>query len=398
MAVACGLVVASLVYVQPLMAAIAESFSASADQVGLVATLGQLGSGVGLILIVPLAEKYNMRLLIIIILCALTVALTGMAIAPTIAFLSVASAVVGLASNLPELLIPLAAKLASSNERGHVVGIMSSAILVGTLLANFLSGLVGEYLGWRAMYWIATAMTTILAVALYLVLPADHAAKSKVSYPKLLSSLWSLLISEPVLQEISVIIVLVYGSFSAFWVTISFFLETPPYHYGSDAVGLLGLVGIAGASAASFVGKLADREDSRYANAIALPIALVAFMMMWLVGKWLIGLIISAVLLDLGTQSCLVANQTRIYTLEPSAWHRLNTVSIFMLVLGSSFGSVVGVLAWGVAKWNGVCSIGFLMLAGALGFYIFHGKRIQQWKESQDQQNVSNITPDICLT
>jgi len=385
MATACGLAVANLVYAQPLLAAMGHSFAVSVDYVGFVPTLGQLGYGVGLILIAPLAEKYNQLSLIVIMLCALTVALIGIAIAPTVAFLTVASCAVGLVSILPELLIPFAAKLASSNERGQIVGIMGSAILVGTLLANFLSGFVGEYLGWRAMYWIAAVMIISLAVVLYLALPTDHSAKSKVSYPKLLGSLWTLFISEPVLQEISIIVVLVYGSFSAFWVTISFFLETPPYHYGSDVVGLLGLVGVAGAFVASFVGKFADRGDPRYANAVALPITLLSFVLMWLIGQWFIGLIIGAVLLDLGTQSSQVANQTRIYTLEPTAWNRLNTVYIFMFALGSSLGCVVGALAWGIAKWNGVCSIASLMLAGAFGFYIFHGKRIRQWKESLSQ-------------
>ena len=175
-----------------------------------------------------------------------------------------------------------------------------------------------------------------LSRSAHLVLPSDRSAKSKVSYLKLLNSLWTLLLSEPVLQEISLIVILVYGSFSAFWVTLSFFLETPPYHYGSDVVGLLGLVGIAGASAASFVGKFADRTDPRYANAVALPIILLSFMTMWFTGQWFIGLIIGAVLLDLGTQSSQVANQTRIYTMDPAAWNRLNTIYIFMFSIGTS--------------------------------------------------------------
>jgi predicted MFS family arabinose efflux permease len=382
MSVACGLSVANLVYAQPLLAAMGHSFAVSIDQVGFAATLGQFGYAIGLILIAPLGEKYNQRSLIVIMLCALTVALIGMAVAPTVALLTIASCTIGVTSIITEFIVPFAASLASSNERGRIVGTMATGMLVGTLLANTISGFVGEYLGWRMMYWIAAAMIIMLAIVLRLALPSDRSAKSKVSYLKLLNSLWKLLLSEPVLQEISLIVILVYGSFSAFWVTLSFFLETPPYHYGSNVVGLLGLVGIAGASAASFVGKFADRRDARHANAVALPVILLSFVTMWFIGQWFIGLIIGAVLLDLGTQSSQVANQTRIYTMDPAAWNRLNTIYIFMFSIGTSLGCMVGTLAWGIAKWNGVCSIASLMLAVAFGFYIFHGKRIRQWKES----------------
>jgi len=183
-----------------------------------------------------------------------------------------------------------------------------------------------------------------------------------------------------------VIGILIYAALNAFWVTISFFLETPPYHYGSNIVGLFGLVGIAGALAASLVGKLADHKDARYTNAIALPLTLLSFVLMWVVGQWLIGLIIGAILLDLGVQSNHVANETRIYSLDPAAWNRLNTIYIFMFCSGGSLGCVLGSIGWSIAKWNGVCAMGCLMLGVALGFYVLNGKRIRQWRKSRDQQ------------
>ena len=99
---------------------------------------------------------------------------------------------------------------------------------------------------------------------------------------------------------------------------------------------------------------------------------------MWVADQWLIGLIIGAILLDLGVQSNLVSDGTRIYTLDPAA----NTIYIFMFSIGGFLGSMLGTFAWSIAKWDGVCGIASLMLAVALGFYIFHGKRIRQWKAS----------------
>jgi predicted MFS family arabinose efflux permease len=254
-------------------------------------------------------------------------------------------------------------------------------MFIGTPLAAVLSGFVGQYLGWRAMYWIAAALMIALGIVLYFVLPNSPSTRQKVSYLQLLGSLWKLLRSEPVLQEVSILGVLVYGAFNAFWVTLSFVLSRAPYHYGSDVAGLFGLVGIAGALAALFVGRFTDRRDPRSVNGVALVVTLLAFVVMWVVGQRLIGLIIGAILLDVGVQSNQVANEARLYTLHSTAWTRLNTIYILLFCLGGSFGSALGTLSWRVAEQNGVYGTACLLLLVALGFYTFHSKRIRQWRK-----------------
>lgn len=386
MAVACGLSTGNLIYAQPLLAQMGRSFLVSANAIGLTATLAQLGYALGLIFIVPLGEKYNQRRLIVLLLAAVTIALVEMAVAPTVALLAIGSCAVGLTSVIPELIIPFAASLALPKERGRVVGTVLCGLFVGTPLAAVLSGFVGQYLGWRVMYWIAAGIMIALAIVLHFMLPNNHSArKTTVSYPQLLGSLWKLLRSEPVLQEISVLGVLVYGSFNAFWVTLSFILARAPYHYGSEVAGLFSLVGIAGALIALFVGKCADHRDARFANGAALVVTLLAFAVIWFAGQWLIGLIIGAILLDVGVQSHQVANEARLYTLQSTAWTRLNTTYIFLYCIGGSLGSVLGPLSWRIAKQNGVYGAASLMLIAALGFYVIHYKRIRQWRKSQNR-------------
>ena len=123
MAITCGLTAANLYYMQPLLAAMGRNFAVSINQIGLTATLGQLGFACGLILIVPLGDKYNQRTLIVSMLCILAVALTAMACAWTIVLLSIASFAVGLTTIIPELIIPFAVSLAPSNERGRIAGL-----------------------------------------------------------------------------------------------------------------------------------------------------------------------------------------------------------------------------------------------------------------------------------
>jgi predicted MFS family arabinose efflux permease len=347
----------------------------------LAATSGLLGYALGLIFIVPLGEKYNQRRLIVILLGAVAIALLEIAVAPTPALLIVGSALVGLASVTSELLVPVAGSLAPAKERGRVVGILLCGIFISAPLAVALSGFVGQYLGWRAMYWIAAGITTTLAIVLHFSLPNSCTTKAKVNYLQLIGSLWKLLRSEPVLQEVVTMSFLVYGAFNAFWVTLSFVLSKAPYHYGSEIVGLLGLVGITGALAALFVGKFADRRDARHLTGAALVLTLISFVVMWLAGQWLIGLIIGTILLDVGAQSHEVANETRIYSLPSTAWTRLYTIHIFFYCLGGSLGSALGTLGWRLARQNGVYGSACLLLLVALGFYALHTKRIRGWRK-----------------
>ncbi len=374
MAVASALSAANLYYVQPILADMGRSFHASSASIGFVATLTQLGYAVGLLLIVPLGDRYNRRNLIAGMLLIVVLALMLVAVSPSPGFLMVASLLVGITTVAPQLIIPLAASIAAPYERGRVVGMVMSGLLIGILLARTVSGVVAAHLGWRAVYWIAAGLMLLLAVLMRLTLPLDR-SRSTMSYKELLRSLVPLLREEPVLRETSLFGALSFGAFSVFWVTLGFFLETPPYHYGSAVVGTFGLVGVVGATAATFAGRLADRIDARRVIGVTMLITLSSFVLMGLTGQWLWGLIAGVILLDLGVQGTQVSNQARIYSLNPAARNRLNTIYMVTYFIGGSLGSYLGVLGWSIARWWGVCGAALLMMLVALCLYVFNSRK-----------------------
>nr|WP_244422602.1 MFS transporter [Ktedonobacter racemifer] len=374
MAVACTLSIANLYYVQPLLAEMGQSFRVSVNQIGFVATLMQFGFAAGLLLVVPLGDRYNRRTLIVSMLGVVTLALILVALAPTVTVLTLAGFLLGFATVVPQIIVPLAASLAAPFERGKVIGTVMSGLLIGILLARTFSGLIGAYLGWRAVYWSAAVIMIVLALALRFLLPKDQ-QRSTMSYGQLLRSLGSLIRTEPILREAGVFYALSFGAFSAFWVTLTFMLQSPPYHYGSEVAGLFGLVGVVGAFAASFVGRLADRLNIRHVTGLALLIVLCSFICMWLTGYWLWGLIVGVILLDLGVQGTHISNQTRVYSLDPEARNRLNTVYMVTGFIGGALGSYLGTWGWSLAGWNGVCSVGCILLVAALVVYAINSKR-----------------------
>lgn len=375
LAIACAISIGNLYYVQPMLADMGRSFAVSVDQIGFIATLGQLGYATGMLLIVPLGDSYNQRTLIVVTLVMVIFALVAMALAPTLALLALASFLVGLTAVVPQLIVPFAASLAPAKSRGQVVGTVMSGLLIGILLARTVSGFISAHLGWRAMYLIAAILMALLAVLMRFLLPSDPSPKSRMSYPQLLRSLWGLLRTEPVLRETSVFGAMVFGAFSAFWVILSFRLETPPYHLGSEVAGLFGLVGVVGALAASVIGKLTDRMEARTITGLAIVITLLSFVVMWLTGQWLWGLALGVILLDLGTQSNQISNQSRIYSLRPEVRNRLNTVYMTSYFLGGSLGSAVGTYGWSSGGWTGFCVGASLLVLIALGLYVLNNRR-----------------------
>lgn len=78
----------------------------------------------------------------------------------------------------------------------------------------------------------------------------------------------------------------------------------------------------------------------------------------------------SVILLDLGAQGIHISNQARIYSLQPEARSRLNTVYMVSYFIGGSLGPLLGASGWSIAGWNGVCFVGVLMLATALTTFL----------------------------
>lgn len=369
MAVTSGAAAANLYYNQPLLVIIAQNFQVSAREVGLIPMLTQIGYAVGMLLVVPLGDLLERRRLILTMLGATTIALLVTAISPNFIWLSIVSLITGIATISAQLIIPFAAQLVKPQERGKVVGTIMGGLLIGILLARTVSGFVGERFGWRAVYWLASGITIVLAVALSRTLPKSKPSL-RVSYTSLMVSLFTLLREEPVLREASALGAMCFGAFSAFWSTLAFFLAQPPYHYGSEVTGLFGLVGVVGATAAPVVGRIADRGSPRLAVGLAIAITAAAFVVFWLFGYQIWGLIMGVILLDLGVQANQVSNQARIYSLPPEAHSRLNAIYITFYFIGGALGSVLGTLGWSHWHWNGVCGVAEVMLLIACGVYL----------------------------
>ena len=170
-----GVSVANIYTNQPLLAAFRASFPESAGLIGAVPAVTQLGYAIGMLLLAPLGDRFDRRLIILLQLAALGIALVAATAAPTLGVLIAASLALGIVATIAQQAVPFAAELAPPAQRGHAVGTVMSGLLIGILLARTVSGFVAEYFGWRAVYGASVVATIALAV-LVVIAPAAQQA------------------------------------------------------------------------------------------------------------------------------------------------------------------------------------------------------------------------------
>ncbi|WP_343702472.1 MFS transporter [Chitinophaga sp.] len=368
MALCTGLIVANIYYAQPLLVLMSREFSVSESNAGQVTFFTQIGYALGLLFCVPLGDKLERKSQIMAMTALAVAALFATALSVNITMMKVMGFVIGFTSIVPQLILPMAASLAAPERRGKVIGAIMSGLLIGILLSRTISGVVGQHLGWRAMFWIAGGISLLLLVVMFFSFPSSKPSFSG-SYGALMRSVFTLVKEQPLLREASLISACAFAVFGLFWTTSVFLLSNPPFSYGSDVIGLMGLAAATGALGAPLIGRIADRKNPRIAIGYGIACILAGFVIFWLFRSSIAGIVVGIILLDLGLQGVHVSNQTRIYALLPEARNRMNTVYMTVSFVGTSLGSGIGLWVWDIAKWGGVCLAGVGLMVICLGIY-----------------------------
>jgi predicted MFS family arabinose efflux permease len=368
--VACGLAVANVYYAQPLLDAMADEFGISHATAGLVITFTQIGYGLGLLLVAPLGDLLDRRRLIVGQSLLSAAALLVVAFAPTGTILLAGMAAIGLLAVVTQVIVAYAALLARPAERGSIVGVVTSGIIIGILLARTVAGTLSDIFGWRSVYVASAAATLIIAGLLFKALPRQAIPSAHISYPRLIASLFALFVEEPVLRIRATIALLIFAAITVLWTPMVLPLSAPPFSLSHTEVGLFGLAGAAGAIGAARAGSLADRGHAQRTTGIALAIMLVSWLPISLLSHSLWSLIIGVVAIDFGLQSVHVSNQSLIYRVRPEAQSRLTAGYMVCYSIGCASGSIASTLVYAALGWSGVCLVGAAISAVALLFWV----------------------------
>jgi Arabinose efflux permease len=361
MTIGAGLVVANLYYNQPLLGMMGREFNVSESKANLISMFTQVGYALGLLFIVPLGDMFKRRPVLAFDFLLLVLALLGIAVSSSIGLALFASLFIGICSIVPQMFVPIAAQLSTPETKGKNIGIVMSGLLTGILASRVISGLVGEYWGWRTMYYIVVVLMVVYGILVVWKLP-DIKPTFKGTYAGLMKSLVFYARTQPVLRLSAIRGALAFSAFLAFWTTLVFHLERAPFYAGSDIAGSLGLLGIGGALVASVAGRFSHRLGENNLMTGGMLLMLAGWLTCWVGGDSYIGLIIGIVLLDMGMQCVQISNQVIIFSLCPEATNRVNTVFMTTYFIGGALGTYVAGRAWQYFGWQGVAASGVILL------------------------------------
>ncbi|RKF29384.1 MFS transporter [Micromonospora globbae] len=369
----CGVAVGNIYFPQTISPLVGAGLHVDADSAALVVTAVQFGYAAGIFLLVPLGDRLPHRRLVVVLLGLSGFGLLAASGAPALPPLVGASALVGVTTVVAPIIGPMAAGLVADDRRGAVSGTLLSGSIGGMLLSRTVAGAVGDWFGWRAPYLMAAVSVLLIAVVMARVLPRTR-PPSGHRYPALLAESLRVLRTEPDLRRSCFYQAMVFAGFSAVWTAVALLMTGPAYGLGAPAVGTLALVNAGTMLCTPLAGRVVDRRGSDAVNLVCLLGVVAAAVVLALAGLGgavgLAALVLGTLLLDVGMQSGMVANQVRNYALRPDARSRVNTAYMTCAYLGGSAGSWLGARAYDHVGWLGVCGLLALLAALALARHL----------------------------
>lgn len=366
-AFACGLMVANLYYAQALIGQIAPALGLHDRTAALSVTLTQLGYGAGLLLIVSLADLVENRRLILVMVAGAAFGLAGMFLSRGAAGFLLFSVITGFCSVGAQIMVPLAAHLASEERRGQVVGNVMAGLITGIMLARPVANTLAAVAGWRAIFAAASLAMVALVLVLARLLPVRRPT-SYLHYGQILVSSLSLLMRTPVVRRRTAYQAILFAAFNLFWTAVPLLLASR-FGLGQLGIALFALAGAGGALAAPLAGRLGDRGYVRLGTAGALLAALAAFAtsISAVNGHALLLLGAAAVLLDAATQTNQVLGQRVLYSIAPEARGRINASYMTVVFVGAAFGSSLASYTfyrggWSMTAWTGAALVAVALL------------------------------------
>ncbi len=374
LAICSAVVTANAYYIHPIIRAVADSFAISESQVGWVPALNQGTLALGVILLLPLGDRVNNRLLVRTCLLAQVIALAVMATSPSFWLFTLASTVLGFTTVTPYLLPAYVSRRIEVSKLGYATAMLTAGVIAGVQLSRLLSGLIGEFADWRWVYAMAAVLMGVASLALPKVMVEEERDASPVRYRALLVSLIDVAQKHPRVIRSGLIQGLNFAMFIAMWLAISLHVTSDTLGHGYDLVGYLTAFSAVGLLTTSTLGKWADRrgaEQARLVLALIQPVGLSLLLLASQDWRWLLPPI--ALLSIVGPVIDITGRMTGLRE-DPRVRTRLMALYVGMMFLGGGLGSWWGTLAYAMDGWSGIVAL-LVLFSGCICLLSWHEAR-----------------------
>ncbi|KAH8808354.1 major facilitator superfamily domain-containing protein [Xylogone sp. PMI_703] len=373
--------VAVLYLSHPILNILADEFNVSYERASNIPTVMQAGYAAGLLFLCPLGDIFRRRHFVLLLIFVTANVWLGLCITNSFSVFLALSFIAAATTVTPQLMLPLVGDLAPLHRRAQALSIVVSGLLMGLLVARLLSGIITQYTGWRTVYFIWFGLQYLILILLWLSMPDYPSTNKGLSYYHILWSMVCMAVKYPTLIQACLVGFFAASTFTSFWTTLTFLLASPPYSYDSLTIGLFALIGIGAMLFGPIYSRLViDRFVPLFAVVLGICYVLIGICVGTYTGKHTVaGPVIQALLIDLGQQTAQIANRSAIYSIDPKARNRVNTVYMVAMFCGQLMGTAAGNRLYAQGGWikSGSASVGF---AGAsLVFALIRGPWEEGW-------------------
>lgn len=376
LAAVCAVAVSTIYAIQPVLERAGADLGLSSESLGWLVAAGQLGYVAGLLLLVPLGDILDRRRLVVghLLLTAVGCGVTAIATNGTVAVVGLAIA--GLFAVVVQVTVAYVAAISPATDRGRNIGAVTSGVVIGILGVRVLAGVLGDAIGWRAVYVVLALLCVLLAGTVHHRLDRDRRS-SRDRYVRVLSSLGRLVVTDRLFLARGLITFFLFASFGTLWSGLALPLGAAPWSFGTTLIGLFGLIGLAGALGAARAGRWADAGHAQSISGWSLVLLVASWPLIARTEPSLWFLVVGIVLLDFAVQAVHVSSQHMLTTAHPDRASSVIGAYMAFYALGSALGAVTTSWAHASRGWWAACLVGALYAFAGLVTWALSAVRVR---------------------
>ncbi|RZS40919.1 putative MFS family arabinose efflux permease [Herbihabitans rhizosphaerae] len=364
MSLSAALGTATVYPLQPATAAVAGSLTSSYAAVGVALACGPVGYMFGLVLLVPLVDRFSPRRVLSAQFGVLAAALALSAAVGSVWALAPMTGVIGACSSVGAGLSSVAGRLARPHRRATTLGIVTAGISAGILAGRIAGGWLTDAIGWRGMLLVFAAACVSLGVSSLRVLPNTHGGADR-GYLATVRSIPGLVTEYAALRWAAIRGATWFFAFCVVWAGLAVALAQPPYSYSAERIGLYAFAGLLGILATRISGTWTDRVGARKVILAGLALAAAATAVLAFALPNTAVTLACLALFDAGLFAAQVANQSTVLAIDPSAPARFNSAYMIVYFVGGSIGTAFGAAAVDWVGWPATAGITVTAIAAA---------------------------------
>ncbi len=358
MAITCGVCAGSNYYNQPLIYAMAKSLHVTVEQSAVTIVISQFAYALGLIVLIPLGDKYSKRKIIISLMVISGLAQICISFSQQLWSLYVFTFIATTFSIASQVLIPFISSIVESEKMSEIIGTLMSGLFLGILLARSYAGIVTTFADWHLVYLSSGILLILLAVVMYFKLPIPTAPNQNLKLIQIYKSMFSIAMHSPQLIRRGCVGAMAFASMILALSTMAFVLANPPYLFSELYIGLFGFVGAAGVFATKWAGKQIDQAKEKFVAVLGCALLIIQWLLLYFAQKSLLVYVIGLLCGYSAISVLHVLNQSLILRSVNETRSRQHSIYMFMYFMGAAIGSMAGLYAWYHWGWTGCCIVG----------------------------------------